>query len=196
MPLMTQVQFAKHMGVSQPRIAYLKKKGKIVMIGKLIDVEPSIRDIGASRAIADIEQGVFDRKEILPQKIPTKNNLIVLDANKVIDLNNTDDKGLSLNEIGMKAKASETQYKALNEKVKYDENIGSLVSLESMQNEAFDTGKMVKDSLLNIAPRISSILATETDQFKIHNIIDEEIRAVLLNLSRSIDDINKTEHLN
>ncbi len=48
--------------------------------------------------------------------------------------------------------------------------------------------RMVRDAMLNIADRIASELAAETDQFEIHRLLTVEIRRALgtaLNMMRS-----------
>jgi hypothetical protein len=65
--------------------------------------------------------------------------------------------------------------------------IGQLVSLEDVKKVAFARGRIIRDSMLNIPDRISSLLATENDASKIHEILSREIREALEELSRNTD---------
>jgi hypothetical protein len=65
--------------------------------------------------------------------------------------------------------------------------IGQLVSLEDVKKVAFARGRIIRDSMLNIPDRISSLLATENDASKIHEILTKEIREALEELSRNTD---------
>jgi hypothetical protein len=43
----------------------------------------------------------------------------------------------------------------------------------------FQTGRRIREGLLNLPDRLSDILAAERDQAKIHAIISKEIRQIL-----------------
>jgi hypothetical protein len=65
--------------------------------------------------------------------------------------------------------------------------IGQLVSLEDVKKIAFARGRIIRDSMLNIPDRVSSLLADENDASKIHEILSREIREALEELSRNTD---------
>jgi len=59
-----------------------------------------------------------------------------------------------------------------------------LVSVEEVRNTFFGKARVVRDGILNIPDRISSLLATINDSSKIHEILTQELRMVLEELSR------------
>jgi hypothetical protein len=65
--------------------------------------------------------------------------------------------------------------------------IGQLVPLEDVKKVAFARGRIIRDGIMNIPDRVSSLLANENDAAKIHEILAEEIREVLEELSRNTD---------
>lgn len=70
-------------------------------------------------------------------------------------------------------------YMARLAKLEFDEKSGLLVKADAVKNEAFRTARIVRDSLLNIPDRIAAELANETNQFKIHQRLTQEIRRAL-----------------
>jgi phage terminase Nu1 subunit (DNA packaging protein) len=81
------------------------------------------------------------------------------------------------------AKARDRHFKALLSELEYRKQVGELVKRSAVEAGWFRTGRQVRDGLLNIPPRIAGIVAAETDQRKVHEIIDAEIRRVLKVLS-------------
>jgi phage terminase Nu1 subunit (DNA packaging protein) len=59
---------------------------------------------------------------------------------------------------------------------------GKLVERREVEEAAFSTARNVRDALLNIPARVSSLYAAETDPQKIHQSLDDEIRTVLTGL--------------
>lgn len=70
-------------------------------------------------------------------------------------------------------------YMARLAKLEFDEKSGLLVKADAVKNEAFRVARIVRDSLLNIPDRVAGELANETNQFKIHQRLTEEIRRAL-----------------
>lgn len=77
-------------------------------------------------------------------------------------------------------------YQAELARVKFEELAGALVKSDDVKRQAFKIARAVRDSMMNIPGKISAELAGETDQFKIHARLDEEIRQALENLSSEI----------
>ncbi len=80
-------------------------------------------------------------------------------------------------------KFKETYLGALR-KLEYEEKSGQQISKAEVERDAFNTGRTVRDSLLNISGRISAILAAESDEDKVSEILTKEIRQALEVLSR------------
>lgn len=73
----------------------------------------------------------------------------------------------------LKADLAELQLKKLE---------GSLTPTHDVYSAAFNKGRTTRDSLLNIPSRVSSILAAETDSFRVEGILSKEIRQALEDL--------------
>jgi phage terminase Nu1 subunit (DNA packaging protein) len=61
---------------------------------------------------------------------------------------------------------------------------GELVPQASVDKEAFETGRIVRDALLRMPDRLAGLFAAETDPRKIHALMTKEIRQVLEALSQ------------
>lgn len=70
-------------------------------------------------------------------------------------------------------------YMARLAKLEFDEKSGLLVRADAVKNEAFRTARTVRDNMLNIPDRIAAELANETNQFKVHQRLTQEIRRAL-----------------
>ena len=60
---------------------------------------------------------------------------------------------------------------------------GELVTKESVRAATFDVNRRTRDTLYNLPPRVSGILAAETDQDKIYAILMKEIAQIMEELS-------------
>ena len=88
--------------------------------------------------------------------------------------------GLSFHE----ARTLNERYKAALRKIELDEKTGRLVEAEQVKIAAFNKSRGIRDSLLNIPDRVAPILAAETDGFRISEILNQELKAALEELSR------------
>ncbi|MFP3015505.1 MAG: hypothetical protein ACEY3B_04295, partial [Wolbachia sp.] len=63
--------------------------------------------------------------------------------------------------------------------------IGELVAVDEVKNEAFNVARVVRNNLLNIPNRVSALLASLSDTEKIHKTLTEEITSSLQELSNT-----------
>lgn len=75
--------------------------------------------------------------------------------------------------------ARKEHYRAELARLELEERIGKLVDKEKVEAEAFRVGRLVRDSMLNIPSRLAGILAAETDQRRVHDLLEKEIRQAL-----------------
>jgi phage terminase Nu1 subunit (DNA packaging protein) len=59
---------------------------------------------------------------------------------------------------------------------------GELVERRDVEEAAFSNARNVRDALMNIPARVSSLYAAETDPQNIHQSLEDEIRKVLIDL--------------
>jgi hypothetical protein len=65
-----------------------------------------------------------------------------------------------------------------------DQKTGRLVDAEQIKIAAFNKGRAVRDAILNIPDRISPILAAESDQITIGQIMTTELKQALEGLAK------------
>lgn len=170
---MNQTQFAAKIGVSQNTIArYIRtgiiKKG-VKKKGRKIDIKPNI-------AKKEIKENV--NVSYRPQSGPTmaKNDPKV----KEIEKAESEKPGL------MQFKSVDAQYAAALRKIKYEEQTGKLILKSKVDETVFRATRIFRDTLLNIGPRISPILAAEKDKKKVMVILDREIKSALKDLEEGL----------
>lgn len=61
----------------------------------------------------------------------------------------------------------------------FEERIGKLVDKTLTEAEAFRIGRLVRDAVLNVPSRLAGILAAESDQRKVHELLEKELRQAL-----------------
>jgi hypothetical protein len=68
----------------------------------------------------------------------------------------------------------------------FEERIQKLTETDKVETEAFRVGRLVRDAVLNVPSRLAGILAAESDQRKVHDLLEAELRRALEALA--IDD--------
>jgi hypothetical protein len=79
-------------------------------------------------------------------------------------------------------------YLAKLAKIEFEERTAKLVSRDEVTVTAFTKARTVRDSLLNIPDRVAALLAAETDPCTVHQILSDEIRKALIELSHEQRD--------
>ena len=156
---MTQIEYADHRGISQPRVSTMIKTGKIpasamkkISGKKLIDMEK------ADAALAENLDRVHNpnpeprRTRSKKKMSPTKPEM-----EKVIKAAGLENMSLS------EAQRLQANYKASLLKLELDQKSDLLVEKEKVRAEAFEAGRIVRDGILNIPDRLSAELASCTD---------------------------------
>ena len=81
------------------------------------------------------------------------------------------------------SRARREHYQAELAKLQVTQQRGDLVPVDEVKKEAFALGRSVREALANLADRLSHQLAGETDPARIHQVLSEEHRAALVELS-------------
>ena len=156
MELIKQSQWAKRHGFSRQYAGQLVQSGVIQLTGGLVDVEQADAAIAALR---DPNQ---------PQR--RKNTSDVTELSTLL--------------LKTRIKNEMERGKLLEARAKAE--IGELVSVEDVKVAAFNKARIVRDSLMNIPDRVASLLASIDDPHKIHEVLLQEIRTALEELSRDV----------
>lgn len=89
------------------------------------------------------------------------------------------DDGTPKNPVFAKIQARKEFYKAELARLEFEQVSGKLVEKEKVEAEAFRLARLVRDSVLNVPARIAGIIAAETDQRKVHDLLEKELRQAL-----------------
>lgn len=128
---------AKRLGVSPPRITALKKKGRVKMVGSVIDENATER---------------MHRQRLAAQQ-PSKN------------------------------KQLKQEYEAKMAKLEYDKAISAVIDKAVVDKDAFQNGRIIRDTMMRLPDRLAGVLASESDQKKIHALLTAELRQALESLT-------------
>ena len=170
MSKVTVREYAGHRGVTERQVrryladgmippAALSKKGRFI----LIDTE---------RADRILDKAVMSSKIVSPR---TPQPQVMAQVAKKGGTS-----GLDFTE----ARKLKERYRAALLKIELDEKTGRLVDAEQVKVAAFGKARAVRDALLNVSDRIGPILAAESDQTKVSDILTKEIRTALEELSK------------
>lgn len=85
------------------------------------------------------------------------------------------------------SQAKKEAFRAKLVELEYEERVGTLVRKSEIEKEAFRVGRMVRDAVLNVPSRLAGILAAESDQRKVHDLLEKELRQALEALARDDD---------
>ena len=97
----------------------------------------------------------------------------------------TDD-GVNQNSDGARyaaARAKNEENKAKLAELEWREKARIVVNTEAVKTAYYNATRVVMQSMLNVSPRISPIVAAESDARRCHDIIDHEIRVALQSLA-------------
>lgn len=78
-----------------------------------------------------------------------------------------------------KEQAKKEHFNAEKAKLDYEVRIGSLVEKAKVEQEAFRVGRLMRDALMGLPDRLAGVLASESNQQKIHALLTKEFRQVL-----------------
>lgn len=150
-------QYAKHRGVSHTAVEKAVKQGRIQLTEGKIDVDAADHDwTRNSSPVNAPEPRIRTRPRIdAPTSGPTY----------------------------AQSRAVRELYLARLAKIEFEERATKLVSRDEVTVAAFTKARTVRDNLLNIPDRLSAMLAVESDPSRVHQILSDEIRKALIELS-------------
>lgn len=81
-------------------------------------------------------------------------------------------------------------YSARLQRLSYEEKLGKLINVEKVRVAAFNTARIVRDSILNVPDRISHEIASITDPHEVHIRLSEALIEALEGLSGEFQSDN------
>lgn len=161
--LLSQAAYAKHAGVSATTIRKDVKAGKITLVDGKVD------PVKADKERAEKTDWVMKNKPKKPDKSASTGAIV--------------EEGVTM----YQARTQKMAYEAKLAKLKYEEEIGKVVDTLEIQNQLFSSLRSVRDSILNIAPRVSAIVAAELGMpdkaFRVNKIIEKEVHDILSDMA-------------
>ena len=89
----------------------------------------------------------------------------------------------------IQARTWSERYRAAERKLNYEIKQGKWIPKAQVRDEAFKAGRIFRDAILNIGPRIAAILASETDEHKILRVLQVEHEQALKELVRMMNTL-------
>jgi hypothetical protein len=154
MPLVSVRKYAERRGVSHTAVQKAIKQGRIKPTADgKIDVEQADRDWDRNTSPVNA-----------PKRTPKSD-------------------GATVGPTYAQSRAVRELYLARLAKIEFEERAGKLISRDEATVAAFTKARTVRDNLLNIPDRVAAMLAAETDPVRTHQILTDEIRKALIELS-------------
>ena len=207
---MTQAAFSRHLGVSKKTVSLMKNKRQIVMNDKFVNVEKSmdlLKSIGKTfdannkmitsntapgPAKEESEKNLLNTDFFYPTL--TDEEKIVKEKHEVEALKKQAEKeGLSVDKVltdeidslePIEVNKIKIFWQGQLERVKYEKEMGELVSKDEVYEEHFKVARTVRDAFLGLSNRVAHKLLNKTEVFEITSTLDEEVQKILENLSR------------
>lgn len=175
---MTLAEYARYRGVSKAAVSIALKKGRISTV-VAPDGSRRIDSDQADKEWAQNSAGYGGKRQKGVSIGPT------------IQEEADDNQAESKEEAGKgpptyaASRAFREAYQARLSKLMYEEKASKLVDADKVKVEAFRVGRIVRDSILAVADRISFKLAAETDERKVNLMLKEELTAAMEELVRA-----------
>jgi len=164
------VEFARLIGVTRGAVDYAIKKGRIKsqQVGnkRMLDFEKAKKEWDENTDKAASKKGHAKKK--IKSKVVNQEYVA-----KTYD-------GLTTSD----AERQEKVYKARLAELKYKEQAGELAEVKKIKKEAFETGRKVRDAIMQIPARLSHEIAVETDPHKCEVMLAKELNQALVKLTK------------
>lgn len=175
MILMTQAEFARHIGTERSYITQLKTAGRLVMNGRKVDVEASMKLIEETKDLS--KAGVAERHGKQRQN---KRGGAKLDAV-------TGKTDISYQQ----AKAMRAKYIGLQEKISYEKEVGLLMVADEAKAAVSSGDAIIRNRLEALPDMLAPQLAAESDEQKIRALLMDQVEYLLSDLSRIFNGLAK-----
>lgn len=197
MPRMSFAQYAKHRGTTKAAVTLAVKRGKIsvetdadgtrYVISEKADREwgentnPALGFGPSNRKATRAEQKSPPPEEATAPEEPT------VEPESEPETADATPGGPTVRKVAgprnyNTSRAEREHYAAELKRLEFEELSGKLIAADKVREDAFQTARYVRDALLAIPDRVSGELAGETNQFRIHQRLTEEIRRALTSL--------------
>jgi len=164
-------EFSKLMGVSAAAISKAIKQGRL---------NHHVDDNGKKFLLLDEAQLEWERNTFHG----ARNNAANVSEEEIKKKLQTDENAIpSLND----SRAVREAFRARIEKIRYEELSNKVVDVEKAQKEYYEIARRIRDSMMAIPDRISAQLSAESNQFKVHKKLSDEIRIAIRSLIEEVE---------
>ncbi len=178
MPLMSMRSYAKYRGVSPQAVS------KAVAAGRITTEVDANGERKINSEVADQQWASNSNQS--RKTTPTRAEMagVTPPAQEQASIPEGETAAAAVGATYQKSKTMREGYMARLAQLEYEERKGKLVSADKVKVSAFNTARIVRDSILNIPDRIAAELASETDPHKLHTKLTEALVEALEELSR------------
>jgi len=189
MKLVTQAELARELNVSKPYISKLVKKGVFdnCFEGKKLKLDCAKKAYEENRKIFLRETKLEKVKKEVIKKTPAE----IKQDDEVFNEKNLDELAellLDVEKPALKVQIIKEYWAGKLNELKFLKEKGKLIEKDEVEREFYEVALMLKEKLLNIPMRVSNELAGKSDEFEIRQILEDEIRLALEDLSRKLRD--------
>lgn len=164
--------YADHIGSSPAYVTKLKKTGRLVMreeAGRqVVDFELSDRLIRNTADLSKARNGA----NAAPGRPPSAPLAPIAETGRV-------------DAIFRQAQAQERAYNAKMAELEYRKMASELVSVEQVRAEASRLAAALRESIMQVPARLAPVLAAEANAGRVHDLLQAELRQVLLQLTEA-----------
>jgi len=168
--LMTKSEYAKHRGVSKPYITKLAKNGVLVLRGDKVDVRASDTVLD-DKPVDDVDPPPAPASPSGPPPRPVAEPL-----------------GQAGASFGQ-ARTIEMVFRAKLRRLEFETKQGRLIEAEAVRKTVADAVRSLRDGILGLPDRLSTVLAAESDSKKVHVTLKTELSRELEALANAIRGI-------
>ena len=187
MKLVTQNQLAKELNVSRQYIGKLVKKGVFdnCFDGKKLKLDCAKKAYEENRKIFVRETKLEKVKKEVIKKTPAE----IKKDKEVFNNQNVDELAellLDVEKPALKVAIIKEYWAGKLNELKFLKEKEKLIEKDEVEREFYEVALMIKEKLLNIPVRVSNELAGKSNEFEIRQILENEIKEALEDLSRRL----------
>ena len=163
---MTQAEYSRHRGVSRKQVTYYKNQGYLTGAFRRRNGKIWIVSAVADRLLNQRLDPAYTKSSKLGDKKLSEKSHQFLEA-----------------------KTWEARFKAASRKLEFEIKTGKYLLKSFVRDGNFRAGRIFRDSLLNIGPRVAPILASESSEEKILELLQKEFNQILKDFIRNLNKV-------
>jgi hypothetical protein len=172
MAFLTRKEYGELKGWSRQHISKLVQNERLaVNVAGLIDVDASDQLLAMTSDPSKAGVAARHQQQRIQRDAPGAGDEIEADQ-------------LGLAPDFQKARAMREHYLALQEQANFHTQQGALVERKAVENAAYNAGRLVRDQLLGLPPRLAPEMAGMTDPWQIERLLTAAIRQALEDAER------------